>query len=740
MNATQSERRSVPHAVRVVLPLKIAMAFSASMLLGCHDTPTSPTSLTPQRRESLSKPIIVGSFALKDLGTLSGSWSYANGLNASGDIVGSSADSNGVAYATLWPADGPGPRVLESVEGDFKGASADAINTAGDIAGVADNGTGQGATLWPAGGGAPRDLGSLPGTYSQVYGMNDAGDVVGESYSPVGGTTRATLWLSGAAPRELASLAQQSSAVAINSAGTIVGQSWFNTGGSKATLWPAGGGAPRDLGSPAGATWCNAHGINDAGDVVGHCQGDAGVPTGWILWPADGSPPRYLETSGGDAMAINNAGDIVGSIRVGADDHAAFWPADGSGMQDLGTLPGHNRAVAMGINSSRRIVGFSEAAWGGMRAVVWEPVPQQPQSITFTSSPPSGAIVGGTYIVSATGGGSGNPVTFSSLAPAVCGVSGATVTFIAGGDCTVAADQAGSAGYLAAPRVTQSFDINSRPVANAGSAQSGNEGSVITFDASASSDPDGDALINYTWDFGDGTVESVTSPTVQHVYGDNKVSGGAYVVTLSVTDAKGATSSTVNTSAAISNIAPTAVFAPTSPVDEGTFTLALTGVHDGPVDVTSLQYSFDCGDGAGYRSSGGSPSLSCPAPDNGLRSVRAEVRDKDGAANQYAGTVALVNVAPTVIITSAPASGKTGANYSIVFKFTDPGTADAPWLYQVTWGDGRRDAAPTPVNTQGLPISENYRYNKPGTYTITVRVTDKDGGSASSSVEVSIVK
>jgi large repetitive protein len=35
------------------------------------------------------------------------------------------------------------------------------------------------------------------------------------------------------------------------------------------------------------------------------------------------------------------------------------------------------------------------------------------QAITFTSSPPPGAIVGGSYSVSATGGASGNPVVFS---------------------------------------------------------------------------------------------------------------------------------------------------------------------------------------------------------------------------------------------------------------------------------------------------------------------------------------
>ena len=721
--------------------LELAVVFAGSVLLGCHETPTSPAA---QRLEPGTRPaatIIVGSFALRDLGGLGASWSYAVGVNTSGDIVGISEDSNYVSRPTVWPADGSAPRFLWSVDdGGYKGSSADAINTAGDVVGMADNGIGQGPTLWPADGGAPRNLGSLPGTSSMVRAINDAGDVVGESSLPDGTAARATVWPLGGPPRELASLGQQSSAWAINSAGTIVGVS-YSSSGSEATLWPAGGGAPRDLGSPPGATWCSAQGINDGGDVVGSCQGAVGVPAGAILWKADGSPPRYLETSGGDAMAINNAGDIVGSIRVGAGDHAALWPGDGSGVQDLGTLPGYNRTVARGINSSRRIVGYGESFRSRTEhALVWDPVPQQAQSITFASTPPNGAIVGGTYTVSATGGGSGNAVTFTSLAPTVCSVAGNVVSLDAGGTCTIAADQAGSAGYLAAPQVTQSFDVNTRPVANAGAAQSGDEGSTITFSAANSSDPDGDALTTYTWDFGDGTVQSVSSPAVTHIYSDNKPGGGAYAVTLQVTDARGATSAAANTSALIGNIAPVATFNAVSPVGEGTMNLSLTGAQDAPGDVPSLQYAFDCGNGTGYGAFSASSSIACVVPDNGVRAVGAKIKDKDGALTEYTKSVTVVNVAPTIAITSAPASGKSGADYTLAFTFTDPGTGDAPWLYQVIWGDGKRADAPKSASVQGATITEKYRYNKPGSYTITMSVTDKDGARTNSSVQVTIVK
>ena len=87
--------------------------------------------------------------------------------------------------------------------------------------------------------------------------------------------------------------------------------------------------------------------------------------------------------------------------------------------------------------------------------------PKSVQSISFTSSPPTGAAVGGTpYSVSAAAS-SGLPVDFSSApsSSGVCTVAGATVSFVGAGTCVVRADQAGSSGYEPAPQVSQSFAV-----------------------------------------------------------------------------------------------------------------------------------------------------------------------------------------------------------------------------------------------------------------------------------------
>lgn len=71
------------------------------------------------------------------------------------------------------------------------------------------------------------------------------------------------------------------------------------------------------------------------------------------------------------------------------------------------------------------------------------------QAVVFTSTPPTSPVVGETYVVAATGGASGNPVTYSESSEA-CTTSGTTVTVVAPGECVVVASQAGNDDFTAA--------------------------------------------------------------------------------------------------------------------------------------------------------------------------------------------------------------------------------------------------------------------------------------------------
>jgi VCBS repeat-containing protein len=75
---------------------------------------------------------------------------------------------------------------------------------------------------------------------------------------------------------------------------------------------------------------------------------------------------------------------------------------------------------------------------------------------------------------------------------------------------------------------------NTPPSANSGGPYTGITNTIMVFDGSGSTDPDGDSL-TYLWNFGDGNIGSVVNPS--HAY----TSDGTYNVTLEVTDSEGAT-------------------------------------------------------------------------------------------------------------------------------------------------------------------------------------------------------
>ena len=146
----------------------------------------------------------------------------------------------------------------------------------------------------------------------------------------------------------------------------------------------------------------------------------------------------------GKPIAFSVNGSAAGTASTDAAGVATLAGVDVSSL-DAGTFPiaasfaGDAGLTAAGASNTLTIAK-------GAQAIAFGPLPDR-----VATDPP--------FTVSATGGGSGNPVTFSTSSTA-CSVSGTTVTLLSAGSCAIDADQAGSTNYEAAPRVTRTFTVS----------------------------------------------------------------------------------------------------------------------------------------------------------------------------------------------------------------------------------------------------------------------------------------
>ena len=184
--------------------------------------------------------------------------------------------------------------------------------------------------------------------------------------------------------------------------------------------------------------------------------------------------------------------DGGGTVAFYADGSAT--PISGCGIQPLtqasgstytatcttSSLVAGSHAISASYSGDSSYPGSSASLLGG------QTVNPAPQSISFTA--PASGTVGGSATLTATGGGSGNPVTFSvdaSSGAGVCSVSGDTVSYLAPGSCVIDASQAGNASYAAAPQVTRTITV-------------GQAAQSISFTAPASGTVGGSATLTAT--------------------------------------------------------------------------------------------------------------------------------------------------------------------------------------------------------------------------------------------------
>ncbi len=161
------------------------------------------------------------------------------------------------------------------------------------------------------------------------------------------------------------------------------------------------------------------------------------------------------------------------------------------------------------------------------------------------------------------------------------------------------------------------------------------------FDGSASSDPDG-TISSFAWAFGDGATDTTSGSSSTHVY----ATPGVYTATLTVTDNRGAQSTTtkeVTATAPPVNQSPTAAFTSSA----SGLSLTVDGSTSADADGTIAGYAWTFGDGG--SASGATTSHTFTA--SGTYRVSLTVTDDKGATSATALDVSVVAppIPPTVL-------------------------------------------------------------------------------------------
>jgi len=257
-----------------------------------------------------------------------------------------------------------------------------------------------------------------------------------------------------------------------------------------------------------------------------------------------------------------------------------------------------------------------------------------------------------------------------------------------------------------------------KPTANAGTYLTVNEDTLVTFDASASTDENG--ISTYTWTFTDVTPQTLTGKNPTYTF----ATPGIYTITLTVTDPAGNSATDTVIVIVLDVTKPTANAGPDQTVNEDTLVTFDASASSDNLGIANYIWTFTDA-GVLKTLEGKNPTYTFQTP--GIYTVTLKATD---AASNYATDTVTITVVD-VTKPSANAGSDRTVNVGATVSFDASASSDNVGIvsYQWDFGDG----------TTGTGKTTTHTYANPGTYTVTLTVKDAANNSATHSITITVL-